>query len=242
MTEKITLPDGRTMTQEEFDRRWALLSKPFPSDQVEKLPKQLKSGRDQPRWQCRQGTQASADGHYCGGYHGRAIHLDYIGHATITERLNEVDPFWTIKFHTVQPETNEPKVSADGTWFVMTVLGIQRVCVGDSGGKPLNGNGHKELIGDAIRNGAMRFNVATYLWSKSEKAERIKQGEVEEAQEQPTTDWVQLYNNAINSGYEQFQSFMSWASSQSEAPQEMLTQGKAWLQSNKPVEGEIVND
>ena len=126
------------------------LREPFRADQIEKLPKQLKSGRDQDRWQCRAGTQASADGHFCGGYHGRAIHLDYIGHATITERLIEVDPEWTIDFMAKDPATGEPKIDSRGTWFVLTVLGVSRPCVGDTGGKPLDGNGMKELYGDAI--------------------------------------------------------------------------------------------
>ena len=242
--ESVRLPDGRELSQSDYERRLALLSKDFPASQVEKLPKPLKGGRDQPRFQCRPGTQASADGYHCGGYHSRAIHLDYIGHATITERLNQVDPFWTIDFMVKQPETGEPKVDADGTWFVMTVLGVSRPCIGDAGGKGLTANGRKELMGDAIRNGAMRFGVGTYLWSKSEEAERRKLGEAEGAQEaRPEArgpDWGEHYRNAEQKGPDSFRAFINWAKANG-GPPEMIKAGEQKL-AQHPIEGEIVNE
>lgn len=237
----VTLPDGRVMTHEDYEARLARLSEDFPAEQVEKLPKPIKGGRDQPRFQCRPGTQASADGYHCGGYHSRAIHLDYIGHATITERLNSVDPFWTIEFMVKHPETGEPKVDADGTWFNMTVLGVTRPCVGDAGGKGLTANGRKELMGDAIRNGAMRFGVGTYLWSKSEAAERRKRGELaaEEA-EQPGSDWAKQYQDALGRGPETLRNFLQWAKAHG-GPAEMIKAGEQVLaQNSQPVEGEVV--
>lgn len=234
----VTLPDGRVLPAETYSELLKQLSASFPQDQIEKLPKPLSRGGD--RYQCRKGTQASADGYYCGGYHARAIHLDYIGHATITERLNSVDPFWTIEFMVKHPETGEPKVDADGTWFNMTVLGVTRPCVGDTGGKPLNGNGQKELIGDAIRNGAMRFGVGTYLWSKSEAAERRKRGELaaEEA-EQSGPDWAKQYQDALGRGPETLRNFLQWAKKHG-GPAEMIQAGEQQLAKNngKAVEGE----
>lgn len=239
----IELPDGRELDKDDYERRLARLSADFPAEQVEKLPKPLKGGRDQPRFQCRPGTQASADGYHCGGYHSRAIHLDYIGHATITERLNEVDPFWTIDFMVKQPETHEPKVDPEGTWFVMTVLGVSRPCIGDAGGKGLTANGRKELMGDAIRNGAMRFGVGTYLWSKSEEAERRKAGEVEAqdaAAPEPGPDWQGHYTNAKAKGRDSFAAFIAWAK-KNNGPEAMIAAGErelaAW-----PVEGEVITD
>lgn len=246
---EVQLPDGRRMDAEAHRKALALLQEDFPKDQIEKLPKPLKGGRDQARFQCRPGTQASADGYHCGGYHSRAIHLDYIGHATITERLNAVDPFWTIEFMVRHPETGEPKVDADGTWFNMTVLGVTRPCVGDSGGKPLNGNGRKELMGDAIRNGAMRFGVGTYLWSKSEDAERRKLGEALAADttqepaapaEQAGRNWQRLYADAHAGGPARLRNFLNWARSNG-GPSEMLNQGEHALAA-VPVEGEIVDE
>lgn len=239
----VTLPDGRVLPAEHYSELLKQLSASFPQDQIEKLPKPLKGGRDQPRFQCKQGTQASADGYHCGGYHSRAIHLDYIGHATITERLNSVDPFWTIEFMVKHPETGEPKVDADGTWFNMTVLGVTRPCVGDAGGKGLTANGRKELIGDAIRNGAMRFGVGTYLWSKSEEAERRKLGEIEESNQPERSEepnWAKQYKDAQTRGPETLRSFLQWAKNHG-GPAEMIQAGEQLLaQNNKPVEGEVV--
>lgn len=242
-----TLPDGRVMPAEDYARRLALLSKDFPKEQIEKLPKQLKRG-DQAKWQCRQGTQASADGYYCGGYHARSIHLDYIGHATITERLNEVDPQWTIEFMVTNPETHAPLVDAEGTWFNMTVLGVTRPCVGDAGGKGLTANGRKELIGDAIRNGAMRFGVGTYLWSKSEEAERRKRGELGEGDPEPAAppaapNWAEQYQAAMERGPDTFRNFLQWAKTHG-GPPEMIKKGEETLaqRTTQAVEGEVITD
>ena len=240
----VTLPDGRVMTSEDYEARLSRLSEDFPAEQVEKLPKPLKGGRDQPRFQCRPGTQASADGYHCGGYHSRAIHLDYIGHATITERLNSVDPFWTIEFMVKHPETGEPQVDPEGTWFNMTVLGVTRPCVGDAGGKGLTANGRKELMGDAIRNGAMRFGVGTYLWSKSEEAERRKRGEIAAKEaEQAGPNWAKNYQKALEKGPENFAAFLQWAKKHG-GPAEMIQAGEQQLAKNngKAVEGEVLTN
>lgn len=128
------------------EKNWEALRRPFPPEQIEKLQK-FKNGPA----------------------------LDYIGHATITERLQEVDPEWSIDF-AYHDENGMPVIDHQNglAYFKMTVFGVTRLCVGDTGGKPLHGNGHKEMMGDAIRNGAMRFGVGTYLWSKSEEAEMKK--------------------------------------------------------------------
>lgn len=164
---------------------WDRLAAPFPSDQIEKLPKAITKGGD--RYQCRQGTQASADGHYCGGYHTRSIHLDYVGHAGVTMRLNDVDPTWNWEPVAFGPD-GLPAFSKDGLWIRLTVGGVTRLGFGDAQGKS-GPNAVKEAIGDAIRNAAMRFGVATYLWSKSEAAEAIKERgsehDAEPAQERP---------------------------------------------------------
>lgn len=179
--ELVTLPDGRLMKAADYVARLELLSKPFELNEIEKLPKQLKRGDDN-RMQCRAGTQASADGHYCGGYHARSMHLDYIGHAGITDRLNQVDPLWTWEPLALTPH-GTPLMSDGGMWGKLTVLGVSRIGFGDSAGKT-GPNAIKEVIGDFIRNAAMRFGVATYLWSKSESAFEKKRGE-EGAQDEP---------------------------------------------------------
>ena len=46
-------------------------------------------------------------------------------------------------------------------WIRLTVAGVTRIGVGD-------GKSMKEIIGDAIRNSAMRFGVALDLWAKED--------------------------------------------------------------------------
>jgi hypothetical protein len=102
---------------------------------------------------------------------GRGVKLDYLGHADTTRALIEADPTWTLEPAAVDPNTGGPLVTNDGAgnlqvWMRLTVLGVSRLCVGtcpDSKREPA-----KELYGDALRNGAMRFGVALGLWSKSE--------------------------------------------------------------------------
>lgn len=90
--------------------------------------------------------------------------LSYVGHAAVTDRLLKVDPFWTWEPMGVD-QHGLPARDADGNlWIRLTVCGVTRIGVGDSG----NGKGAKEAIGDALRNAAMRFGVALDLWSKQD--------------------------------------------------------------------------
>ena len=87
--------------------------------------------------------------------------LDYVGHAAVTDRLLSVDPEWTWEPMALSPE-GLPLPDGNGNlWIKLTVCGVTRIGVGD-------GKSMKELIGDAIRNAAMRFGVALDLWSKEE--------------------------------------------------------------------------
>lgn len=129
------------------------LRAPFPREVVGKLPKPYK--RDSAKGQCRE----------CGGYHGLpAAHLDYVGHAAVTDRLLSVDPEWSWE-PMATDEMGLPALDRQGNlWIRLTIHGVTRIGVGDSG----NGKGPKEAVGDAIRNAAMRFGVALDLWSKEE--------------------------------------------------------------------------
>lgn len=179
----INLPDGRVMDTADYERRLVLLSKPFEQDEVEKLPKQIR--RDDKDYDyCKPGTRVSADGHHCGGRHARSMHLDYIGHAGITDRLNQVDPQWTWEPMGLTP-AGTPYLSDGGMWGKLTVLGVTRIGFGDAQGKT-GPNATKEIIGDFLRNAAMRFGVGTYLWGKSESALAKKRGE--EPEETPQRD------------------------------------------------------
>lgn len=132
------------------DEKLAELRKPFPPGTVGKLPKPYK--RDSQKGQCRE----------CGGYHGLpAAHLDYVGHAAVTDRLLSVDPQWSWE-PMATDERGLPALDSKGNlWVKLTICGVTRIGVGD-------GASAKEVVGDALRNAAMRFGVALDLWSKEE--------------------------------------------------------------------------
>ena len=139
------------------------LRKPFPAESVGKLPKPVRS-QDPDKGKCVAGSKYSADGHYCGGYHARSMHLDYVGHAATTDRLLTVDPDWTWEPFALT-EDGLPALDRSGNlWIRLTICGTTRIGVGD-------GKSAKECIGDAIRNAAMRFGVALDLWAKEDLVE-----------------------------------------------------------------------
>lgn len=138
------MADAQTMTAEQA----AALRAPFPPEAIGQLPKPYKA--DSPKGECSD----------CGQRHGLpAMHLDYVGHAAVTDRLLQVDPGWTWEPMATDPNTGAPLMVGDGLWIRLTVCGVTRVGFGD-------GKSTKERIGDAIRNAAMRFGVALDLWSK----------------------------------------------------------------------------
>lgn len=94
--------------------------------------------------------------------------LDYVGHAEITLALLDVDPLWTWEPTGYDDETGGPKIHKQGNrlvmWGWLEVAGHRRLCVGTC--EERKGDPEKELIGDLLRNGAMRFGIGTKLWSK----------------------------------------------------------------------------
>lgn len=100
--------------------------------------------------------------------------LTYLGHADTTRALIETDPFWTWE-PMAYTDQGHPVVDVDdqgravGLWGWMTVCGVRRPCYGSC--KPGEQDAVKILIGDLIRNGAMRFGCGTGLWSRAERAE-----------------------------------------------------------------------
>jgi hypothetical protein len=108
--------------------------------------------------------------------------LDYVGHAAVTDRLLAIDPLWSWE-PMATDERGLPITDAKGNlWIRLTICGVTRIGVGD-------GPSAKVVIGDAIRNAAMRFGVALDLWSK-EELESVDHGEVYKAtaaDNEPTT-------------------------------------------------------
>jgi len=97
--------------------------------------------------------------------------LDYVGHADITERLLDIDPCWDwqpCRWHDGVPEFERDKTGKPvGFWIRLTVCGVTRLGYGSV--EPNVFDAEKQLIGDALRNAAMRFGVALELWSKTER-------------------------------------------------------------------------
>lgn len=174
--------------QPDLDRlegAWKELARPFRPEEIEILAKPAgRYDKQAQKFQCVEPNRnATADGIYCGGFHQRSIHLRYVGHAGITMRLNEVDPAWNWEPLSWTP-AGLPYIENGALWIKLTVLGVTRLGVGDSE-RGQGVNAIKEMIGDALRNAAMRFGVGTYLWSKSEKAAQLQAGQFEDEQPAP---------------------------------------------------------
>lgn len=130
------------------------LREPFEAHHISKLPKP-KSKDAQKGW-CDE----------CKSYHGLpAVHLDYVGHAATTDRLLDADPSWSWEPMSYGADGLPALDKSGGLWIKLTVAGVTRPGYGSAEGKT-GGNAVKELIGDAIRNAAMRFGVALELWHK----------------------------------------------------------------------------
>lgn len=147
----------------------ARLREPFPKEHVGLLP----------RITCGQCSQAS--GRCCAQHNKskctacdnyiteRHIHLDYVGHGAVTDRLLEVDPAWNWEPMTVEPSGTPAFVFDKNNnpvefWIKLTVCGVTRLGVGTCPSGQFDAA--KVLIGDALRNAAMRFGVALDLWIK----------------------------------------------------------------------------
>ena len=133
-----------------------LLREPFPAHQISKLPKPFK--KDSPKGKCAE----------CGGYHGLpAMHLDYVGHAALTDRLLECDAYWKWEPVAFGPDGLPALDKIGGLWIRLTVCDHTRLGYGHADGKT-GGDAIKEAIGDALRNAAMRFGAALDLWHKGD--------------------------------------------------------------------------
>lgn len=150
----------------ETDDALAKLREPFPPETVGKLPKitcgdcRRSEGKScSPRHQRRRCGE-------CRSYITPAhVDLSYIGHADVTDRLLDVDLWWTWE-PLVWDERGFPAMDANnGMWIRLSVAGVHRLGYGHPDGKT-GGDAIKETIGDALRNAAMRFGVGLDLWRK----------------------------------------------------------------------------
>ena len=143
-----------------------LLRAPFPAHQISKLPKPTAAQTADVKADFKKGIRCQL----CGAWHHKdVVHLDYVGHAALTDRLLDADPAWYW----------EPAALKDGLpcfdqsgglWIKLTVCGVTRLGYGHAATTPNQDPGarEKEVIGDALRNAAMRFGAALDLWHKGD--------------------------------------------------------------------------
>ena len=134
------------------------------------LPR-AKFKKEDPKGECRGEANARGDGRTCGKYHVLpAVHLDYVGHAAITGRLNAFDPAWELAYPQDAAGNPIPVEGGGGElelWATLTIWGITRPAIGTV---PKNRTDRgKILIGDCLRNGAMRHGIALDLWKKGQE-------------------------------------------------------------------------
>lgn len=138
------------------------LREPFADNHVSKLPKETRAQIDQRKADRNSAINCSI----CGGWHHKnAIHLDYVGHAALTDRLLDTDIEWSWEPLAFDERGLPAFDSNGGLWIKLTVCGVTRLGYGSADGKT-GGDAKKEIIGDCLRNAAMRFGAALDLWHK----------------------------------------------------------------------------
>jgi len=164
----------------------AKLREPFPAHQISKLPKPSKKQGEELKADFSKGRRCQV----CGGWHQpEVVHLDYVGHAALTDRLLDTDLQWSwepVAFRDGLPAFD----GTGGLWIKLTVCGMTRLGYGHAAAKPNMDPGarEKEVIGDALRNAAMRFGAALDLWHK---------GDLHAEEEAPTVSAEQLAINHL---------------------------------------------
>jgi hypothetical protein len=175
-----------------------LLRQPFPENQINKLPKPYRA--DSAKGNCRE----------CGGYHGLpALHLDFVGHAALTDRFLDADPQWTWEPLALDPQGLPAYDKNGGMWIKLTICGVTRLGYGDAQGKT-GPNAIKEIIGDALRNAGMRFGAALDLWHKGDLHDaQTERGE--ENQDIPDREPLPDPRNLILADIKQYADDLGWS-------------------------------
>lgn len=168
-------------------RRQALLSllDPFPDDQIGLLPRVTCPDCSDRRKKCEKPGHKKERCAECNAYVSpKHIHIDYVGHADVTQRLIERDPFWQWEPFALD-EDGLPKLDHDefghpvGMWIKLTILGVTRPGYGSVPSS--QSDAVKVLIGDALRNAAQRFGIALAQWQKGDRANPAAENPVADA-------------------------------------------------------------
>lgn len=228
------------------EEQQAALRAPFPPEVIGKLPRvTCKACRDSRGKVCDRHHKSRCD--VCNQWISSAhIHLDYVGHADATDRLLQVDPEWTWEPVAFDQRGLPARDELGGMWIRLTVAGVTRLGYGHAGDKS-GGDAIKEVIGDAIRNAAMRFGVSLDLWRK-EGAPVPDAAPVETPAEAPQeirgTEAEQVRSEiaelATTLGYTLPQVADGFSGRTGQdirvAPVKLLREFKSWLSKNAPVE------
>jgi len=205
--------------------RLAKLREPFPAHQISKLPKETKAQREEREHDRSKGVRCDI----CGGWHHKnAVHLDYVGHAALTARLLDTDPLWSWEPVAFGPNGLPAFDQSGGLWIRLTVCGVTRLGYGHAATKPNMDPGarEKEVIGDALRNAAMRFGAALDLWHKGDlhaepAVETVAPAPLPKAKAREAFAALQKSLRAC----ETYQQLMDWAADNAEA---VAQQPKDW--------------
>ena len=96
------------------------------------------------------------------------IQLDFVGHADITRILIEIDPLWS--YEPCGWDNGRPAIHIENgmatMWAYLIVHGKKMLGVGSVRADKQELD--KELVGDFLRNAAMRFGISLALWTKNE--------------------------------------------------------------------------
>lgn len=96
------------------------------------------------------------------------MQLDFVGHADITRILIEIDPHW--RWVPIAWDNGRPAIHVENgmatMWGELQLLGQARLGVGSVRADKVDLD--KELVGDFLRNAAMRFGICLSLWTKQE--------------------------------------------------------------------------
>ena len=96
------------------------------------------------------------------------INLEFVGHAEITKILIDIDPLWS--WQPAAWDNGRPAIHVVNDvatmWATLTLCGKQMLGVGSA--KSTKPDLDKELVGDFLRNAAMRFGISLALWSKQD--------------------------------------------------------------------------
>jgi len=155
------------MTKEQKKTGLELLREPFEEKHIGKLPKPTKKQTAIVKEDFKKGIRCQL----CGAWHHPdVVHLDYVGHAALTDRLLDCDINWDWE-PMAFTEMGLPAFDSEGgLWIRLHVAGHHRIGYGNAELSQYKdvGSREKEVIGDALRNAAMRFGAALDLWHKGD--------------------------------------------------------------------------